>query len=114
MKITSSEQERKQLKAALYNPDNCLDESFEKEAERIFHKNKAERQENRQKEIEMDIENMRGDDEDPNAQNYHRRIYEELRDNFYCPNLKPSYLNTARHQLEKKRTLMQKIMPGCW
>ena len=36
-----------------------------------------------QKEIEMDFENMGGDDEDPNAQNYQRRIYEELRGNLY-------------------------------
>ena len=37
LKITSSEQEIKQLKAALYDPENCLDESFQREAERIFH-----------------------------------------------------------------------------
>ena len=35
LKITSSEQEIKQLKAALYDPEKCLDESFQKEAERI-------------------------------------------------------------------------------
>ena len=66
-------------------------------------KKNAERQENQQKEIEMDIENMSGDDEDPNAQTQQRRIYEELRGNFLRPNLKPSYLNTARHQLEKRK-----------
>ena len=103
MKITSSEQEIKQLRTILYDPENCLDESFEKEAERIFHQKNAERQENQQKEIEMDVENMSSDDVDPNAQTYQRRIYEELRGNFYRPNLKPSYLNTARHQLEKKK-----------
>ena len=37
LKITSSEQEMKQLKEVLYDPENCLDESFQKEAERIFH-----------------------------------------------------------------------------
>ena len=105
LKITSSEQEIKQLKAVLYDPENCLDESFQREAERIFHQKNAERQENQQKEIEMDIENMSGDDEDPNAQTYQRRIYEELRGNFYRPNLKPSYLNTARHQLEKRKNV---------
>ena len=63
----------------------------------------AERQENQQKKIKMDVENMSDDDEDRNAQAYQRRIYEELRDNFYRPNLKPFYLNTARHQLEKKK-----------
>ena len=103
LKITSSEQEIKQLKTILYDPENCLDESFEKEAERIFHQKNAERQENQQKEIEMDVETMSSDDVDLNAQTYHRRIYEELRGNFYRPNLKPSYLNTARHQLEKKK-----------
>ena len=46
---------------------------------------------------------MSSDDEDPNAQTYQRRIYEELRGNFCCPNLKPSYLNTARHQWEKNK-----------
>ena len=46
---------------------------------------------------------MSGDDEDPNAQTYQRRIYEELRGNFHRTNLKPSYLNTARHQLEKRK-----------
>ena len=51
----------------------------------------------------MDVENMSSGDEDPNAQTYQRRIYDELRGNFYCPNLKPSYLNTTRHQLEKKK-----------
>ena len=51
----------------------------------------------------MDIENMSGDDEDPNARTYKRRIYEELRGNFYHSNLKPSYLITARHQLEKRK-----------
>ena len=51
----------------------------------------------------MDIENMSGDDEDPNARTYQRRIYEELRSNFYHPNLKPSYLINARHQLEKRK-----------
>ena len=66
-------------------------------------KKNAERQENQQKEIEMDVENMSSDDVDPNAQTYQRRIYEELRGNFYRPNLKPSYLNTARHQLEEKK-----------
>ena len=82
LKITSSEQEIKQLKAVLYDPENCLDESIQKEAERIFHQKNAERQENQQKEIEMDVENMSGDDEDPNAQTYQRRTYEELRGNF--------------------------------
>ena len=53
----------------------------------------------------MDVENMSSDDEDPNAQTYQRRIYEELRGNFCRPNLKPSYLNTARHQLGKKEEL---------
>ena len=48
---------------------------------------------------------MSGDDEDPNAQTYQRRICEELRGNFYLPNLKPSYLNTVRHQLEKRKNL---------
>ena len=91
LKITSSEQEIKQLKAVLYDPENCLDESFQREAERIFPQKNAERQENQQKEIEMDIENMSGDDEDPNAQTYQRRIYEELRGNFYRQNLKPSF-----------------------
>ena len=56
----------KQLKTILYDPENCLYESFEKEAERIFDQKNAERQENQQKEIEMDVENMSGDDEDPN------------------------------------------------
>ena len=102
LKITSSEQEIKQLKAVLYDPEHCLDESFQREAERIFHQKNAERQENQQKEIEIDIENMSGDDEDPKAQT-RRRIYEELKGNFCCPNLKPSYLNTARHQLEKRK-----------
>ena len=37
LKITSSEQEIKLLKTILYDPENCLDESFEKEAERTFH-----------------------------------------------------------------------------
>ena len=46
---------------------------------------------------------MSGDDEDRNAQTYQRRIYEELRGNFYRPNLKPFYLITARHQLEKRK-----------
>ena len=46
---------------------------------------------------------MSGDDEDPNARTYQRRIYEELRGNFYHPNLKPSCLITARHQLEKRK-----------
>ena len=41
LKITSSEQEIKQLKTTLYDPENCFDESFEKEAERIFHKKKC-------------------------------------------------------------------------
>ena len=40
LKITSSQQEIKQLKTILYDPENCLDESFEKEAERIFHQKK--------------------------------------------------------------------------
>ena len=91
------------MKTILYDPENCLDESFEKEGERIFHQKDAERQENQQKEIEMDFENMSSDDVDPNAQTYQRRIYGELRGNFYRPNLKPSYLNTARHRLEKKK-----------
>ena len=103
MKITSSKQEIKQLKAVLYDPESCLDESFQREVERVFRQKNAERQENQQKEIEMDIENMSGDYEDPNAQTYQRTIYEELRGNFYRPNLKPSYLNTARHQLEKRK-----------
>ena len=47
---------------------------------------------------------MSSDDVDPNAQTYQKRIYEELRGNLYRPNLKPSYLNTARHQLEKKKS----------
>ena len=51
----------------------------------------------------MDVENMSSGDEDPNAQTYQRRIYEELSGNFYRPNLKPSYLNTTRHQLKKKK-----------
>ena len=37
LKITSSEQEIKQLKAVLYDPENCLDQSFQRETERIFH-----------------------------------------------------------------------------
>ena len=65
LKITTSEQEIKQFKTVLYDPENCLDESLQREAERIFHQKNAERQENQQKEIEMDIENMSGDDEDP-------------------------------------------------
>ena len=52
----------------------------------------------------MDVENMSSDDVDPNAQTYQRRIYEELRGNFYRPNLNPTYLNTARHRLEKKKS----------
>ena len=40
LKITSSEQEIKQLKAVLYDSENCLDESFQREAERIFHQKK--------------------------------------------------------------------------
>ena len=44
LKITSSEQEIKQLKTIFYDPENCLDESFDKEAERIFQKKNAERQ----------------------------------------------------------------------
>ena len=95
----------KQLKAILDNPEYRLDESFQKETERIFHNYNAERQENQQKEIEMDIENTSDDDEDPNAQANQRRIHEELRSNFYSPSLKPSYLNIARHQLEKKKEL---------
>ena len=80
LKITSSE--IKKLKTTLYDPENCLDESFEKEAERIFHQKDAERQENQQTKNEMDVENMSNDDVDPNAQTYQRRIYEELRGNF--------------------------------
>ena len=38
-------------------------------------KKNTERQENQQKEIEMDIVNTSGDDEDPNAQTYQRRIH---------------------------------------
>ena len=79
LKITSSEQEIKQLKTILYDPENCLNESFAKEAERIFHQKNAERQESQQKEIEMDVENMSSDDVDPNAQTYQRRIYQVLR-----------------------------------
>ena len=74
LKVVSLEQEIKQLKTILYDPENCLDESFEKEAERIFHQKNAERQKNQQKEIEMDVENMSSDDEDPNAKTYQKEF----------------------------------------
>ena len=48
-------------------------------------KKNAERQEDQQKEIEMDVENMSSDDEDSNAQTYQRRIYEELMGKIYPP-----------------------------
>ena len=58
LKIASLEQEIKQLKAVLYDAEKCLDGSFHKEAERIFQRKNAGRQDNQQKEIEMDFENM--------------------------------------------------------
>ena len=99
LKITSKEQEIRQYYAT---QRIVLMKAFRR-TQKEFSTKHAQRQENQQKEIEMDIENMSSDDEDPNAQPYQGRIYRELSGNFYRPNLKPSYLNTTRHQLEKKK-----------
>ena len=39
----------------------------------------------------------------PNTSKFHKRSNEELQGNFFRPNLQPTFLNTARRDLESKK-----------
>ena len=86
------------------SPDLCLHEDYSKEAKRFFDQKEKERLANLQNQESSDQEDSSLEEDDPNTRKFHKRIYEELQGNFFRSNLQPTFLNTARRNLESKKT----------
>ena len=85
------------------SPDLCLREDYSKEAKRFFDQKEKERLANLQNQESNDQENSSFEKDDPNTSKFHKRICEELQGNFFRSNLQPTFLNTARLNLESKK-----------
>ena len=85
------------------SPDLYPHEDHSKEAKRFFDQKEKERLANLQNQESSDQENSSFEEDDPNTSKFHKRIYEELKVNFYRLNLQPTFLNTARRDFESKK-----------
>ena len=69
----------------------------------FFDQKEKERLANLQNQESSDQEDSSFEEDDPNTSKFHKRIYEELQRNFFRANLQPTFLNTARRNLESKK-----------
>ena len=97
-----SKEKIKEIKEIMDSPDLCLHEDYSKEAKRVFDQKEKERLAHLQNQESSDQEDSSFEEDDPNTSKFQKRIYEELQGNFFRPNLQPTFLNTARRNLESK------------
>ena len=97
-----SKEKIKEIKEIIDSPHLCPHEDYSKEVKRFFDQRK-ERLANLQNQESNDQEDSSFEGDDPNTGKFHKRIYEKLQANFFRPNLQPTFLNTARRDLESKK-----------
>ena len=98
-----SKEKIKEIQEIMDSPDLCLHEDYSKEAKRFFDQKENERLANLQNQESSDQDDSSLEEDDPNTRKFHKRIYEELQGNFFRSNLQPTFLNTARQNLESKK-----------
>ena len=81
----------------------CLHEDYSKEEKRFFDQKEKERLANLQNQESSDQEDSSLEEDDPNTRKFHQRICERFQGNFFRSNLQPTFLNTARRNLESKK-----------
>ena len=98
-----SKEKIKEIQEIMDSPDLCLHEDYSKEAKRFFDQ-KEKKGWPIYKTRKAAIKKIQAlhEEDDPNTSKFHKRIYEELQGNFFKPNLQPTFLNTARRNLESK------------
>ena len=91
-------------------PDSLLHESFIEEAKNTTEKRMIDLEESNTNE---DLPNSEDDDEENlNAENYHRKIFEELQCNFFRPSLNHNNLKIFRQEREKLKAPKEHKMPN--